>query len=185
MPLGATHHNGRLFIAVPRRSPDIPATLATISTKEPIGSSPNLNPYPSREINELKTNSRSDHKNIVSVYRARVDTACNRLWFIDTGLLEYPSIRLNHQYLYHIYLNAIILWFIYLHSDNFTQTQRPSIWIIDLETDQLIHRFEIPQSIVAVGNGLISITVDSDPHHCDQAYAYIPDMATYRLYTYE
>lgn len=92
VPLGATHHNGRLFIAVPRRSPDIPATLTTISTKEPNGSSPNLNPYPSREINELTTNSRSDHKNIVSVYRSRVDAACNRLWFIDTGLLEYPSI---------------------------------------------------------------------------------------------
>lgn len=91
VPLGATHHHGRLFIAVPRRSPDIPATLATISTEEPIGSSPNLIPYPSREINELETNSRSDHRNIVSVYRARVDAACNRLWFIDTGLLEYPS----------------------------------------------------------------------------------------------
>jgi hypothetical protein len=27
---------------------------------------------------------------IISVYRTRVD-ACDRLWFVDTGLLEYPS----------------------------------------------------------------------------------------------
>lgn len=77
------------------------------------------------------------------------------------------------------------MFFFHKNADNFTQVQRPSIWVIDLETDKLIRRFEIPQSIVALGNGLISITVDSDRHHCDEAYAYIPDMATYRLYTYE
>lgn len=31
-----------------------------------------------------------DSNRIISVYRTRLD-ACNRLWFVDTGLLEYPS----------------------------------------------------------------------------------------------
>lgn len=63
--------------------------------------------------------------------------------------------------------------------------QRPSIWVIDLETDQLIRRFEIPESIVRLGNGLASITVDVDHDQCSKAFAYIPDLAAYRLYTYE
>lgn len=69
--------------------------------------------------------------------------------------------------------------------DNNQQVQRPSIWIMDLETDTLIRRFEIPESIVMRGNGLASITVDVDPAHCDKAFGYIPDLATYHVYTYE
>lgn len=56
---------------------------------------------------------------------------------------------------------------------------------MDLETDTLIRRFEIPESIVMRGNGLASITVDVDPAHCDKAFGYIPDLATYHVYTYE
>ena len=55
---------------------------------------------------------------------------------------------------------------------------------MNLATDELISRFEIPESIVARGNGLASITVDVDQNDCDNAYAYIPDLAAYRLYTY-
>lgn len=71
------------------------------------------------------------------------------------------------------------------YADNNTQVQRPAIWVIDLESDELIRRFEIPESIVALGNGLASITVDVDRDHCNRAFAYIPDLATYHLYTYE
>lgn len=73
----------------------------------------------------------------------------------------------------------------YPQADNFQQLQRPSIWVIDLATDQLIRRFEIPESFVERGNGLASITVDVDPDRCSDAFAYIPDLANYRLYTYE
>lgn len=69
-------------------------------------------------------------------------------------------------------------------TDNSSQIQRPSIWIINLETDELIRRFEIPESIVQRGNGLASITVDVNSDNCDNAYGYIPDLANYRIYTY-
>lgn len=62
--------------------------------------------------------------------------------------------------------------------------QRPSIWIIDLETNEPLTRFEIPESIVQRGIGLASITVDVEAPNCQDAYAYIPDLASYSLYVY-
>lgn len=56
---------------------------------------------------------------------------------------------------------------------------------MDLANDTLLHRFEIDASIVERGNGLASITVNVDAEHCDKAFAYIPDLANYRLYTFE
>lgn len=69
--------------------------------------------------------------------------------------------------------------------DGRRQVQRPAIWVMDPETDLVIRRFEIPESIVQMGNGLASITVDVDANNCDHAFAYIPDLAAYHLYTYE
>lgn len=62
--------------------------------------------------------------------------------------------------------------------------QRPSIWIYDLGRDLLIRRFEIPEAIVSNGNGLASITVDTDERNCDIAYAYLPDLAVSQLHVY-
>lgn len=119
--MGTTHFKGRLFVTVPRRRPGIPSTLNYILTKSTRGSSPSFRSFPDFETNELHVNDLSlfvgscelrcilnpsiqcifsfffsqpnlspDPKRIVSVYRTRVDE-CNRLWFVDTGLLEYPS----------------------------------------------------------------------------------------------
>lgn len=93
----------------------------------------------------------------MSVYRTQVD-ACNRLWFVDTGMLEYPNNRV--------------------------QVQPPSIWIVDLATNRRVHRFELPESLVARGNGLASITVDVTETRCDRAFAYMPDLANNRLYVF-
>lgn len=64
------------------------------------------------------------------------------------------------------------------------QVQRPSIWVYDLESDTVVQRFEIPESIVERGNGMASITVDVNSNDCQNAYGYIPDLAAYRLYVY-
>lgn len=217
--MGVTHHQGRLFITMPRRRVGIPATLNFINLNSTTnGQSPLLRGFPDYATNtvpvsnerrkymkELSCNTKewfdelekstnieskvagaaqelfsnfvtTHHRHIskafpilfqpnnapnpdriFSVYRTRVD-ACNRLWFIDTGLLEYP--------------------------DNRVQVQQPSIWIIDLATNQRLHRFEIPATVVARGNGVASITVDVDENSCSKAFAYIPDLANYRLYVY-
>lgn len=100
---------------------------------------------------------RSDPNKIISVYRTRIDE-CNRLWFIDTGLLEYPN--------------------------NSSQVQPPSIWIINPDDGNLIHRFEFPSNVEQRGNGVASITVDVDARNCNDAFAYIPDLFFNRLYVY-
>lgn len=65
------------------------------------------------------------------------------------------------------------------------QIQRPSIWVYDLERDMVVHRFEVPESIVQQGNGMASITVDVvNPNDCQNVYGYIPDLANYQLHVY-
>lgn len=90
-------------------------------------------------------------------------------------IFEYICIRC-------VFYKQIDTYFFFV--DNASQVQRPSIWAYDLERDVVVHRFEIPQSVVERGNGLASITVDVDSNNCQNAYAYIPDLAQYRLYVY-
>uniref|UniRef100_A0A182SYB1 Yellow protein n=1 Tax=Anopheles maculatus TaxID=74869 RepID=A0A182SYB1_9DIPT len=157
--MGATHHNNRLFITVPRRRPGVPATLNVIdlSKVSPGDRSPSLKAYPTYPINELQPQYAPDLRRLVSVYRTTVDV-CERLWFVDTGMLEYP--------------------------DNRRQLQRPQIWIIDLERDQLVQRYTIPEAIVREGVGMASITVDVELTDCEGAFAYIPDLVANAIHVY-
>lgn len=98
-----------------------------------------------------------DRNRIVSVYRSRVDK-CDRLWFVDTGNLEYPGASI--------------------------QVQPPSIWIFDLNTDSLVRRAEMPTANVVDGHGIASLTIDIDDNNCGDAYAYLPDLVNYRLHVY-
>ncbi|XP_053661332.1 L-dopachrome tautomerase yellow-f-like [Anopheles marshallii] len=159
LPMGVTHHKGRVFITVPRRRTGIPSTLNVILLDQiPAGeTSPKLIAYPNAITNELKAPYLPDPKKLISVYRTRVDR-CDRMWFVDTGFLEYPGHR--------------------------KQVQRPALWIIDLLQDRKVRQFEIPDTIVAEGHGMASVTIDSTSDDCDGAYAYIPDLAFYRLYVY-
>ncbi|XP_062540251.1 L-dopachrome tautomerase yellow-f-like [Armigeres subalbatus] len=159
IPMGATHHKGRVFISVPRRRPGIPATLNVIDIeKQKKGNkSPALTAYPENRINQLHLDYHADLKHLVSVYRTTVDQ-CQRLWFVDTGMLEYPN--------------------------NTMQVQRPQLWIIDLSRDRKVRTFEIPESIVQQGVGMASLVVDSDATTCDKSYAYIPDLVQGAIYVY-
>lgn len=105
--------------------------------------------------------------------------SCNRLWFVDTGMLEYPRTLHGFKFEMHISIEYIIF-----SGNNQTQVQRPSIWVWDMDSNTLLNRFDVPTSIVANGNGMASITVDSDADSCDDAYAYIPDLSVHRLYVY-
>ncbi|XP_037709186.1 L-dopachrome tautomerase yellow-f [Drosophila subpulchrella] len=154
VPQGVTHFRGRLFVTTPRRQEGIPSTLNYIDlARDGWSQSPNLLAYPNFALNQYNVSV----ENLVSVYRTTVD-ACQRLWFIDTGMLEYPN---NRQ-----------------------QIRRPSIWVVDLATDRVLKRFEIPQNIVEIGRGLASITIDVESRKCGDAYAYIPDLVNRLLHVY-
>ncbi|XP_035897050.1 L-dopachrome tautomerase yellow-f2-like [Anopheles stephensi] len=159
IPMGAVHHKNRVFVAVARRRWGIPSTLNVVDISPPF---PNTNvvlkPYPNFALNELRADLQPDENRIVTVYRPRVDR-CDRLWFVDTGMMEIPG--------------------------NFTIVQRPSVWSIDLTTNQPIHRFEIPKEAVETGYGLTSITLDVDPTDCEKVFVYISDLQTYRMVVYD
>lgn len=53
-----------------------------------------------------------------------------------------------------------------------------------MNTDKVVERFEIPESVIEPGRGIISLNVDVDTKTCDNAYAYISDFLTQSLLVY-
>ncbi|XP_053698589.1 L-dopachrome tautomerase yellow-f2-like [Sabethes cyaneus] len=158
VPMGLNHHKGRLFVTFPRRSPGIPATLAVINMVRSQGvNNPAVFAYPDAQTNALQLDYSPDPRRIVSVYRTKIDK-CDRLWFVDTGYLEY--------------------------SGNERQIQRPALWVLNLKNDRPLQRYEIPTTIVELGYGMAGITVDVEEDRCEQAYAYISDYQWQGLYVY-
>lgn len=170
-----------MFIGIARRNTGIPIALGFINLNDQ-SQDPPLKPFPDYQVNSLhvsrpnfviSTTLTSQNKNIffrqpqnspdpnriVSVYRPRVDN-CDRLWFVDTGVLEYPN-------------NRIVV-------------QRPSLWIVNLNTNSLVRRFEFPTSIVDGdnGRGLVSVTLDDPTGSCTDTFAYISDWLNSRLVVY-
>ncbi|XP_072946836.1 uncharacterized protein [Epargyreus clarus] len=142
VPIGFEVYKETVFVTVPRRRYGIPSTLNYALKSS--GPSPALKPYPDAE----------ESKDLVSVYRPRVD-ACDRLWMVDTGLLEVPNER--------------------------KQVQKPAIIIYDLKTNKRILKYELKDSDLVnerTPGGLTSITVDVTKQNCDDAFAYINDLAT-------
>ncbi|XP_052748086.1 L-dopachrome tautomerase yellow-f-like isoform X2 [Galleria mellonella] len=99
-------------------------------------------------------------RRLTSVYRTRADS-CGRLWMVDTGMIEIPN---NRQ-----------------------QVQPPAIVVFDLNRDRQIFRYQFKSADIPAENtptGLASITVDITDGDCENAFAYIPDLATYGLIVY-
>ncbi|CAH1116243.1 unnamed protein product [Phaedon cochleariae] len=96
-------------------------------------------------------------QNFLSVYRVAIDP-CDRLWMADTGLIETPG--------------------------NSSQVKASMIFVIDLNTDQVIHSYEIPTSFMRPASLLDSITIDVTENTCDDAYAYLPDLGGYSIIVY-
>lgn len=92
VPMGATRWRGKIFVTLPRRRPGVPATLAYIVANKTRRSNIDvpLMPYPDLEVNRLRTRPVKGLTSLVSVYRTTADE-CDRLWMVDTGLLEYPG----------------------------------------------------------------------------------------------
>ncbi|XP_077282920.1 L-dopachrome tautomerase yellow-f2-like isoform X2 [Arctopsyche grandis] len=155
IPMGVDHWQDKLFITVPRRRGGIPSTLNYLSLAGDKDKSPGLRPYPN-----LKANSLDSEKPLVNVYRTRID-ACDRLWMVDTGIDETPGA--------------------------YRVVQPPSIVIYNLKTNELIKRYDLKSDEDYIYNdpsGFASITVDVTKKDCDNAYAYLTDLANYGLVVY-
>ncbi|KAG5884538.1 hypothetical protein JTB14_006915 [Gonioctena quinquepunctata] len=156
IPMSANVWRNKVFITVPRRRLGVPSTLNYVSLDNPKRENTPLIPYPSWGKN-LYPDPRGTRDNFVSVYRVAID-ACDRLWFVDTGIIEIPG--------------------------NATTVRPPTIVIMDLHTDKVIRTFEIPDDQVRPNSGLASLTIDVTENSCGNAYAYIPDLGGYGLIVY-
>lgn len=65
----------------------------------------------------------------------------------------------------------------YIILGNTTRVKLTTIMAIDLNTDKIIHKYEIPNNIVGLHPGLASVTVDVTKNTCDDAYLYLPDLS--------
>lgn len=152
--MGANRWGDKLFITVPRRRFGVPSTLNYVSMSSPNKHNVPLIPYPSWEMNQLSAEA---SQRLVSIYRVAIDP-CDRLWAVDTGTIETLGNR--------------------------TDIQPHSIVTIDLKTDTIINRYTIPSEHLRPATALALIQIDVTKDTCDDAYAYLPDLAGYGLIVY-
>ncbi|CAG9767087.1 unnamed protein product [Ceutorhynchus assimilis] len=156
IPMGANVWQDKLFITIPRRRLGVPSTLNYVPLKNAKKHNVPLKPYPNWEMN-LYPDTSDSKENFVSVYRTAIDV-CDRMWFVDTGIVETLGNR--------------------------TTVKPHQIVIINLNTDKVIHRFNLPDSVITPNTILASLNIDSPKGSCGDAYAYFPDLSGYGLIVY-
>ncbi|XP_076273289.1 L-dopachrome tautomerase yellow-f2-like isoform X1 [Rhynchophorus ferrugineus] len=156
IPMGANVWKNKLFITVPRRRLGVPSTLNYIPLDSPVKHNVPLIPYPSWSLNLFPdTSGKGD--NLVSIYRVEIDT-CDRMWFVDTGVIEIPG--------------------------NATRVKEPQLILINLQTDEIIHRVTVSENVLRPNTLLASVTVDLPKQFCSKAFAYLPDLGGFGLIVY-
>uniref|UniRef100_A0A1B0GKW3 Major royal jelly protein n=2 Tax=Lutzomyia longipalpis TaxID=7200 RepID=A0A1B0GKW3_LUTLO len=158
VPMGVTHHKGRLFVAIPRRAPNVLSTLNVISLSEAKSTeSPLLLPYPSLDMNRLDS-SLPQEERFTSVYRMRMDV-CDRLWFVDTGR--------------------------YVTNDGSMKGHPSVVYAIDTTTDTVAERFPYPNNVLDENGASISVAVDiPNDKDCGGAFVYIPNLADGKIFVF-
>lgn len=83
--MGANRWKNKLFISIPRRRLGIPSTLNYVPMNSTERHNVPLIPYPDLDTNAIEAPEGKKH--IISVYRPAVDV-CDRLWMVDTGIVQ-------------------------------------------------------------------------------------------------
>lgn len=109
----------RIFISTPRLRAGVPATLSFFSRKTELGSSPQLQAYPSWDWHSAGKGEINCTK-LISVYRTRLDR-CDRLWVVDAGVMT--SI------------------------DDFMPVCPPKVVVFDLKTDRIVRHVTFPREV--------------------------------------
>ncbi|XP_038211391.1 L-dopachrome tautomerase yellow-f-like [Zerene cesonia] len=157
LPSGIARWKDKLFITIPRWKTGVPASLNYIFVNG--NQSQPLNPYPSWEdaFVSNKACCVSSNSTVVSAFRVHVDT-CDRLWVVDNGVADMFS--------------------------NVKQVTPPAIVIFDLNSNTLIHRYELPDDVIRDSSVLTGVVVETIGKGCADSYAYIPDMGSNSLIVY-
>ncbi|XP_014476544.1 PREDICTED: protein yellow-like [Dinoponera quadriceps] len=138
----------RIFISTPRLRAGVPATLSFIPRNVPLGSSPQLQAYPSWDWHGAGKGEINCTK-LISVYRTRLDR-CNRLWVVDAGVVT--SI------------------------DDFMPVCPPKIVVFDLKTDEVVRYFTFPREVLRPNTLLTNLVIDEvSAKTCDDVFIYMTD----------
>lgn len=148
-------YGNRIFLTTPRWKDGVPASLVTVNypTKE---ISPPMKPYPDWQSHSSPYN--PDCAKLISVYRTTIDTQCNRLWVIDSGIV-----------------NATV---------QLSQICPPKIIAFDLTSDQVVVRYELPSSQVKQESLHSNIAVDVPKGNCGAAHAFVTDVWRFGIVVY-
>ncbi|XP_043269452.1 protein yellow-like [Venturia canescens] len=148
VPTGVEIAWHRIFIATPRLRAGVPATLSFIPRDLPLGSSPQLQAYPSWEWHGAGKGD-FNCSGMISVYRMRADR-CNRLWVLDSGI------------------NTSI--------DDFRVVCPPKILVFDLQTDRLVRQVTFPREVLRPDSLLTNLVIDDTAATtCDDVFIYMTD----------
>ncbi|CAK1553083.1 unnamed protein product [Leptosia nina] len=157
MPAGIARWKQKLFITIPRWKKGVPASLNYINING--NQSQELNPYPSWEdaFVSNKACCVASNKTVVSAFRVHVDK-CDRLWVVDNGVADM--------------------------STGVKQIGPPVILIFDLNSDELLHRYEFKDEELRDSSVLTGLDVEMSGKGCGDAFAYIPDMGSNAMIVY-
>lgn len=67
---------------------------------------------------------------------------------------------------------------------NQTRVKPPTLYVIDLNSDQIVQRHPIPEGNRVANTNLASLTIDTTKSTCKNAFAYMPDFSGYGLIVY-
>ncbi|KAG5889898.1 hypothetical protein JTB14_008044 [Gonioctena quinquepunctata] len=156
--LGLYKWKNKIFVSIPRWRDGVAATLNYISLNT-TSESPDLVPYPDWKTNTLPKEGETPEENlIVSTFRMRVDP-CDRLWVLDTGMADSLEKRI--------------------------QVSQQAILIFDLNTDELLRKYTMKDSdLIGTVSFFANIVIDVTKDTCDQAFAYMSDLADNGLLVY-
>ncbi|KAJ8717459.1 hypothetical protein PYW08_005858 [Mythimna loreyi] len=158
MPTGIARWKDKLFITIPRWKKGIPASLNYVFLNDTQDAP--LHPYPNwREGCLSREGTVVSNRTVVCTFRIHVDKY-DRLWVVDNGVTDMAT--------------------------DVKQVTNPAVLVFDLNTDQLIKKYELGADVLRDSSVLTSITVETigKDGKDSSAYAYITDMGSNAVIVY-
>ncbi|XP_003708508.3 yellow-e3 [Megachile rotundata] len=155
VPIDVDVYNGgldsKVFVTIPRFQKGVPVTLGSVTDRLSAAGNPVIAPFPNWEYNVA-----GNCDMFTSVFRIQIDQ-CDRLWVIDTGVLEE------------------------------TRICPPRLHVFSLKKNTLLARYTFPPDQFKADSLFVTVAVDvrNADHECKDTFAYIADVSGFALIVYD
>lgn len=141
----------KVFVTIPRFQKGVPVTLGWVTDQTSPDGNPVIAPFPDWNYNVA-----GNCDTLTSVYRIQIDQ-CDRLWVIDTGILEE------------------------------TRICPPRLHVFSLRKKTLLARYAFPRDQFKEDSLFVTVAVDlrNADHECEDTFAYIADVTGFALIVYD